>query len=90
MLFANGSKRLRLNRDRFALEVVTVPEGNVEGLDIFVHDETNKPMAQLLVDIPFGSPLAARVIYCNPAGAARIGVAPACVACADRRPQIPF
>ena len=42
MLFAKGTKGLHLNRDSLALEVVAVPDGNVEGLDILVHDETNK------------------------------------------------
>jgi 2-oxoglutarate/2-oxoacid ferredoxin oxidoreductase subunit beta len=68
MLFANGSKGLRLNAERCALEVVTVADGNTEGLGILVHDETNKTIAQLLVDMPFGEfPIALGVIYCNPA-----------------------
>ena len=47
-----------------------MPDGNVEGLDILVHDETNKTIAQLLLDMPFGDyPIALGVIYCNPAPA---------------------
>ena len=38
--------------------------------DILVHDETNKTIAQLLIDMPFGSfPIALGVIYCDPAPA---------------------
>ena len=70
MLFEKGTKGLRLNRATLSLEVVAVPDGNVEGLDILVHDETNKTIAQLLLDMPFGDfPIALGVIYCNPAPA---------------------
>ena len=31
MLFANGTKGLRLNRESLALEVVAVADGDVEG-----------------------------------------------------------
>ncbi len=45
-----------------------VTDGNVEGLDLLVHDETNKAIAQLLLDMPFGNfPIALGVIYCDPA-----------------------
>ena len=38
--------------------------------DILVHDETNKAIAQLLIDMPFGNfPMALGVIYCDPAPA---------------------
>jgi 2-oxoglutarate/2-oxoacid ferredoxin oxidoreductase subunit beta len=70
MIFAGGAKGLRLNRQALVLEVVAVPDGNVDGLDILVHDETNRTIAQLLLDMPFGEfPIALGVIYCNPAPA---------------------
>jgi 2-oxoglutarate ferredoxin oxidoreductase subunit beta len=35
--------------------------------DVLVHDETDKSIAQLLIDMPFGSfPMALGVIYCDP------------------------
>jgi 2-oxoglutarate ferredoxin oxidoreductase subunit beta len=68
LLYAKGTKGLRLNRERMALEVVPVVDGRIDGLDILVHDETNKAVAQLLIDMPFGAfPIALGVLYCNPA-----------------------
>jgi 2-oxoglutarate/2-oxoacid ferredoxin oxidoreductase subunit beta len=70
MLYAKGTKGLRLNRQTLSLEAVAVPDGNVDGLDILVHDETNRTIAQLLLDMPFGEfPIALGVIYCDPAPA---------------------
>jgi 2-oxoglutarate ferredoxin oxidoreductase subunit beta len=70
MLFAKGTKGLKLNRESLALEVVVVPDGNADGLDILVHDETNRTIAQLLLDMPFGAfPIALGVLYCDPAPA---------------------
>src|SRR5208282_1644486 len=67
MLFANGTKGLRLNRERLMPEVVPVADQNSVAADVLVHDETNKLIAQLLIDMPFGSfPMALGVIYCNP------------------------
>jgi 2-oxoglutarate/2-oxoacid ferredoxin oxidoreductase subunit beta len=68
LLYAKGAKGLRLNRERMALEVVPVEDGKIDGLDILMHDETNKSIAQLLLDMPFGAfPVAMGVLYCNPA-----------------------
>jgi 2-oxoglutarate/2-oxoacid ferredoxin oxidoreductase subunit beta len=68
LLYAKGTKGLRLSRDRIALEVVPVVEGQIDGLDILVHDETDKAVAQLLLDMPFGAfPIALGVLYCDPA-----------------------
>ncbi|MGA3307066.1 MAG: 2-oxoacid:ferredoxin oxidoreductase subunit beta [Xanthobacteraceae bacterium] len=67
MLFANGKKGLRLNRERLKLEVVPVADQNSVAADVLVHDETNRSIAQLLIDMPFGSfPTALGVIYCDP------------------------
>jgi 2-oxoglutarate ferredoxin oxidoreductase subunit beta len=68
MVFAKGTKGLRLDKERLALEVVPIPDGKTEGLDLLVHDETSKAIAQMLIDMPFGAfPLALGVIYNNPA-----------------------
>jgi len=67
MLFANGTKGLRFNRDRLALEVVTVGDQDLKNLDILVHDETSIVIARLLIDMPFGDfPIALGIIYCDP------------------------
>ena len=68
MLFANGTKGLRLDRDALKLEIVDVVDGNWQAAGVLVHDETNKTIAQLLVDMPIGTfPVALGVIYCDPA-----------------------
>lgn len=70
MLFGNGTKGLRLEPQSLTLEVVSISDGNPEVADILVHDETNKSVAQLLIDMPFGNfPIALGVIYCAPAPA---------------------
>jgi 2-oxoglutarate/2-oxoacid ferredoxin oxidoreductase subunit beta len=63
-------KGLRLNRQSLQLEVVQIGagEGCVPLEDILVHDETNKTLAQLLLDMPFGAfPVALGVLYAKPA-----------------------
>jgi 2-oxoglutarate ferredoxin oxidoreductase subunit beta len=68
MLFAGGTKGLTLNRQDLRLEVVEVADGNWEAAGVIVHDETNKGVAQMLVDMPFpGFPIALGVIFCSPA-----------------------
>ena len=67
MLFANGTKGLRLNRDSLVLEVVPVAQQDAQAAGVLIHDETNKTVAQLLLDMEFGAfPLALGVIYCEP------------------------
>lgn len=62
------NKGLRLNRDALKLEVVTLGEGGITESDILVHDETNKTIAHMLVEMPFPAfPVALGVIYCAPA-----------------------
>lgn len=66
MLFANGSKGLKLNRETLRLEVVDVVDGDIS--QVIVHDETNKSVANMLIDMPFPEfPVALGVIYCDPA-----------------------
>lgn len=67
MLFGNGSKGLRLNRELLQLEVVDVADGDWKAAGVLVHDEVNKTVARLLIDMPLGSfPVALGVIYCDP------------------------
>lgn len=68
MLFANGTKGLKLNPQSLTLEVVSLVEQDPQAAGVLVHDETNRSVAQLLIDMPFGSfPVALGVIYCDPA-----------------------
>jgi 2-oxoglutarate ferredoxin oxidoreductase subunit beta len=66
MLFADGSKGLHLNRETLRLEVVEVVDGDLSS--VIVHDETNKAVAAMLVEMAFPAfPVALGVIYCDPA-----------------------
>ena len=70
MLFAGGSKGLRLNHETWALDVVALDGQTPEAAGILVHDETNDVIAKLLIDMPVGSfPVALGDIYCNAAPA---------------------
>lgn len=64
----DGKKGLRLKPGTLDLEVVTVGEGGVSLNDILVHDETNKTLAHLLINLERPKfPAVLGVIYCNPA-----------------------
>jgi 2-oxoglutarate ferredoxin oxidoreductase subunit beta len=68
MLFDGGAKGLRLNRDHLHLEVVEVIDGDWEAVGVLVHDETNRSVAHMLVEMPQGLfPVALGVIYHDPA-----------------------
>ena len=63
MLFAGGTKGLAVDRDRLAMRVVEAGDP-----DILVHDVTNRTIAHLLVEMPFGPfPMALSTIYDSPA-----------------------
>lgn len=60
-------KGLVFNLEKFALEIVTIGENGVTEDDILVHDETNKMMAHMLVELTAPDfPVVCGVIYCNP------------------------
>ena len=66
LLFAGGTKGLALDEERFALKVVDVIDGDVSG--VLVHDRTNRGLAHMLVEMPFGAfPMALGVILDDPA-----------------------
>ncbi|MEO0500504.1 MAG: 2-oxoacid:ferredoxin oxidoreductase subunit beta [Pseudomonadota bacterium] len=68
MLFAKGEKGLALNRDHLHLEIVDIADGDWEAAGVLVHDETNKAVAHMLVEMRHPSmPVALGVIYCDPA-----------------------
>ncbi|MCS6986304.1 MAG: 2-oxoacid:ferredoxin oxidoreductase subunit beta [Sphingomonadaceae bacterium] len=65
MLFAGGTKGLRLNPRTMRLEVADVVDGDTS--EIVVHDETNKGLAKMLVSMRFPEfPVALGVIFCDP------------------------
>ena len=67
MLFANGAKGIRLNRDTLRLEVVDVIDGDWQAADVIAHDVTNRTVAHMLVEMPFGPfPMALGVLYDDP------------------------
>ena len=57
----NKEKALRLKPGTLELQIVTA------GPDALVHDETNRPLAQLLAGLEPPFPAAMGVLYCNPA-----------------------
>ena len=68
MLFAGGTKGLRINRDDLHLEVVDVEGGDWQAADVLVHDPRNRSIAHMLVELPqTGFPVALGVIYEDPA-----------------------
>ena len=68
LLFANGTKGLTMDTDRLVLKVVDVVDGDWQGAGVAVHDQTNRGLAHMLVEMPFGAfPMALGVIYDDPA-----------------------
>ncbi|HBR84432.1 MAG TPA: 2-oxoacid:ferredoxin oxidoreductase subunit beta, partial [Erythrobacter sp.] len=67
MLFAKDAKGIALNRDTLNLEVVDVVDGDWEAAGVIVHDVTNRSIAHMLVEMPFGPfPMALGVLYDDP------------------------
>src|SRR3989454_1083503 len=69
LIFGTRKDRgLRLTPGKLELEVVTLGEGGVTLDDVLKHDETNRALAHMLVELePPAFPVALGVIYCNPA-----------------------
>ncbi len=66
MLFAGGTKGLRINRDHLHFEVVDVEGGDWQAAGVEVHDLTNRAVAHMLVEMPDGFPIALGVIHDDP------------------------
>ncbi len=67
MLFNKGSQGIALDTETLILKVVDVVDGDWQGAGVRVHDEKNRAMAHLLVEMPFGPfPMALGVIYDDP------------------------
>ncbi|NVE93891.1 2-oxoacid:ferredoxin oxidoreductase subunit beta [Altererythrobacter lutimaris] len=67
MLFAGGTKGITLNHETLRLEVVDVADGDWKAAGVLVHDVTNRAVAHMLVELPFGPfPMALGVLYDDP------------------------
>jgi len=68
LLFAGGTRGLALDPERLVLKVVEVSEGDWQGAGVIVHNVTNRAIAHMLVEMPFGPfPMALGVLYDDPA-----------------------
>ncbi len=67
MLFAGGSQGIALDREALRLKVVPVTDGDWQSAGVIVHDVTNRSIAHMLVEMPFGPfPMALGVLYDDP------------------------
>ncbi len=71
MLFGSeksgGTKGIALDAEKLTLRVVDVVDGDWQGAGVIVHDVTNRSVAHMLVELPFGPfPMALGVIYDDP------------------------
>jgi 2-oxoglutarate ferredoxin oxidoreductase subunit beta len=67
MLFSNGTKGLRINRDDLHFEVVDVIDSDWAAAGVQVHDVANRAVAHMLIEMPAGAfPVALGVVYDDP------------------------
>jgi 2-oxoglutarate ferredoxin oxidoreductase subunit beta len=71
MLFGDrklgGTKGIALDSERLTLKVVEVVDGDWQSAGVIVHDVTNRSVAHMLVEMPFGLfPMALGVLYDDP------------------------
>ena len=67
MLFNKGAQGIALDHDTLTLNVVDVVDGDWKAAGVIVHDVTNRSVAHMLVEMPFGPfPMALGVIYDDP------------------------
>ena len=68
LLFAGGAKGLALDLERLTPKIVDVIDGDWAGAGVIVHNVTNRAVAHMLVEMPFGPfPMALGVLYDDPA-----------------------
>ena len=68
LLFDANKKGLALDTERLVLKVVDVIDGDWQAAGVIVHDQTNRGLAHMLVEMPFGAfPMALGVIFDHPA-----------------------
>ena len=67
MLFNGGTQGIALDIEALNLKVVDVVDGDWQAAGVIVHDVTNRSVAHMLVEMPFGPfPMALGVIYDDP------------------------
>jgi 2-oxoglutarate ferredoxin oxidoreductase subunit beta len=67
MLFNGGTQGIALDAEALTLKVVDVVDGDWKAAGVIVHDVTNRSVAHMLVELPFGAfPMALGVIYDDP------------------------
>lgn len=66
MLFDKGTKGIALDREALTLNVVDVVDGDWEAAGVLVHNQANRMIAHLLVEMGEGFPVALGVIYDDP------------------------
>ncbi|MFM5930205.1 MAG: 2-oxoacid:ferredoxin oxidoreductase subunit beta [Novosphingobium sp.] len=67
MLFNGGTQGIALDTEKLTLKVVDVADGDWQAAGVIVHDVTNRSVAHMLVELPFGAfPMALGVIYDDP------------------------
>jgi 2-oxoglutarate ferredoxin oxidoreductase subunit beta len=67
LLFGKGIKGIAFDAQALRLAVVDVTDGDWQAAGVLVHDQTNRSLAHLLVEMPFGAfPMALGVIYDDP------------------------
>jgi 2-oxoglutarate/2-oxoacid ferredoxin oxidoreductase subunit beta len=67
MLFAKGTKGIALDAEALTLKVVGVTDGDWQAAGVIVHNVTNRSIAHMLVEMPFGEfPMALGVLYDDP------------------------
>jgi len=64
---SGGVKGIALDAEKLTLKVVDVVDGDWQAAGVIVHDVTNRSVAHMLVELPFGEfPMALGVIYDDP------------------------
>ena len=67
MVFAKGTKGIALDVEKLTLKVVDVVDDDWQSAGVIVHDVTNRSIAHMLVEMPFGPfPMALGVLYDDP------------------------
>jgi 2-oxoglutarate ferredoxin oxidoreductase subunit beta len=67
LLFAKGTRGIALDAAALRLHVVEVIAGDWQAAGVLVHDRTNRALAHMLVEMPFGPfPMALGVIHDDP------------------------
>ena len=67
MLFNKGTQGIALDAEALTLKVVDVVDGDWQAAGVIVHNVTNRAIAHMLVEMPFGPfPMALGVLYDDP------------------------